>query len=94
MGWLILLYFNWIPAAIAFAILAVWLKRTNGLVPLVLAIVLQSGALALHWTQWQRLAGEPDRLYVWILPTIMATASLGFILIAFSFLAGGGANAR
>ena len=67
-----IVYFSWIVG------LSVWLwqaarrSRRSGLVPLLFGIALQLGAYGLHLYESLRLAGEPDAIYAWIAPLLIA----------------------
>ncbi len=78
-----LLFFNWLPAAVVFAGLAFWTRNTKGLIFLIAAAVLQMLAVALYQFDWKRLEGQPDQLYVWIVPLGMAVLSVVLIVFAF-----------
>ena len=67
-----LVYFSWCLALGLWIVLAVYGGRRGGLIWLSLGGLVQVSAFALHLSEWRRLAGEPDRIYVWIGPLVIA----------------------
>lgn len=78
-----LLFYSWLPAAIVFSGLALWSRHTKGILLMVVAAGLQMSAIALYQSEWKKLEGQPDQLYVWIVPFGMAVLSIVLILFAF-----------
>lgn len=74
-------YFN-AAATSLFAIVALYNRRCAGIVFTLLAAALQIGAFQLYAHEWERLAGEPDRLYVWIVPLAMLVLSIPISIAA------------
>ena len=89
-----IVYFNWLVFTGAYVALARRRRCQAGGVAILIGAMMQVAAYGLHWREWQRLAGEPDQLYVWIPPLVIAGLSLpvlaGGLLV--SALAGRGGD--
>ncbi len=65
-------YFSWVFALALWLFLAVRCRRCRGLICVAAGGLIQVSAFVLHLAEWRRLAGEPDRIYVWIGPLLIA----------------------
>jgi hypothetical protein len=68
-----LVYFSWVLGAVVWLLVCCKWGRRSGLALVVTGAVVQLGALWLHVAETRRLQGEPDVLYVWIAPLVMAS---------------------
>lgn len=74
------LFFNWIPFAILFALLAIRSRQAKGVSGLAIGSCMQLYAHWMYRHDWDRFAGHPDRLYVWITPTLICAMSVVILL--------------
>ena len=83
MAYQLIAYFNWIAAAFGYRILPRQRRTGLGWTLIATAGIIQIGALALHWYEWNRLQGQPDVMYAWIVPALLAFLGLCAIVVAF-----------
>ena len=76
-----IVYYTWIVAIVCWCVVARWFeRRRRGWVLILIGAAIQLSAHGLHVMEWRRLAGEPDRLYVWIAPLALALVCVFFWL--------------
>jgi dolichyl-phosphate-mannose--protein O-mannosyl transferase len=80
MWYFVITYFNWFPAFIIWGINRRLKGKVKGLYFIVIGGILQIFAFFLHWSSWNLLKGEPDQLYVWITPLLLAMIAFGLII--------------
>ncbi len=80
MWYFALVYFNWVPAVAIWGFNR-WRKgRVRGLYFVAIGSILELFAFFVHWRDWYRLRGEPDQLYVWILPLLLSIVAVILII--------------
>ena len=75
-AYFLIVYFNWVPLAVAYRLLPSNLRSCRGWGFLLAATAVQLFAMVLHLYEARRLTGESDALYVWITPLLLVVLSV------------------